>query len=663
MKNKWSTFIQEFTFLVQAYLLLVFMQSIFRIIMILWFYKNISPLTDFHNIILTLAHGFRFDSKISSAFILVPFLSLILIPLNFKILFSPLRTFFTMLGIVTITLSSIVTLPYFKEFGNQFNFFIFEAFYDDGLAVLKTALLEHYLIINILIVVFISWCMWSLIKNNQLHIQKFSEYKFFNPNSLSKRSLIIILIIVSFSGAIRGSFKSRPAIRKWSDITSDNFLNKTIMNPLTHLQYAIQDFRKINKKKNVEQFFGNLKPSSAAQEYFGVRKDSLLSNYLEQTVAGNNNKLPKHIFFIIMESYDMWPLLPQYRSLGLAKNLHSLADRGMFFNRFLPSGESTMASVSSILTGIPYTGVNISRIASTKASFPTSIPYIFEQFGYKTRLYYGGFLSWQNIGNLFEGQGFDEVHGSPQIEKNNSNIVWGVDDDQLFTYIENQNRDDIKSFNVILTTSYHPPYNIDLEKYGFPLKEIPSDLKSQFDESMTMRQLGHIWYSDWAIGNFVKNIEKRYPESLFIFTGDHYGRRFINAHPTLYERSAVPLILYGQNFIEPQLNKISTPGSHIDITPTLVSLIAPYKFEYQSFGNPLINNFDLDIISSEKKFGFGYKRIILKNHVIDSKNKSIEQIFISNDQNMIDEQILSIIKKQKILHGLSWWRIFKGDNL
>ncbi len=61
MKNKWSTFIQEFTFLVQAYLLLVFMQSIFRIIMILWFYKNISPLTDFHNIILTLAHGFRFD--------------------------------------------------------------------------------------------------------------------------------------------------------------------------------------------------------------------------------------------------------------------------------------------------------------------------------------------------------------------------------------------------------------------------------------------------------------------------------------------------------------------------------------------------------------------------------------------------------------------------
>ena len=62
-----------------------------------------------------------------------------------------------------------------------------------------------------------------------------------------------------------------------------------------------------------------------------------------------------------------------------------------------------------------------------------------------------------------------------------------------------------------------PPYNIDLEKYGFPLKEIPNNLKSAFDGSMTMKQLGHIWYSDWSIGNFVKNIEDRYPESLFIF--------------------------------------------------------------------------------------------------------------------------------------------------
>ena len=638
------------------------MQSIFRIIMIVWFYKNISPLTNLNDIALTLTHGFRFDSKIASVFILLPFLSLILVPLNFKILSILSRKFFTALGILVITFSSVATIPYFKEFGNQFNFFIFEAFYDDGLAVLKTALLEHYLIMNIIIIVFISWFMWIFIQKNQLHIQKISKNKFLNPKSLGKKSLIVILIIISFSGAIRGSFKTRPAIRKWSDITGDNFLNKTIMNPLTHLQYAIQDFKKINTKTNIEQFFGDLEPYNAAQEYFGVRKDSLLSDYLTQTTLKDNKKIPKHIFLIIMESYDMWPMLPEYKSLGLAKNLHSFADSGIFFNRFLPSGESTMASVSSILTGIPYSGVNISRIASTRAPFPTSISYIFEQLGYKTKLYYGGFLSWQNIGNLFEAQGFDEVHGSPQVEKNNSNIIWGVDDDQLFTYIENQNREQ-KSFNVILTTSYHPPYNIDLEKYGFPLKEIPNNLKSEFDGSMTMKQLGHIWYSDWSIGNFVKNIEERYPESLFIFTGDHYGRRFINAHPTLYEHSAVPLIFYGKNYIEPQLNKFNTPGSHIDITPTLVSLIAPNKFEFQSFGIPLINNLKMKIIPSKKEIGFGYKKIILKNHVIDARNSLAEQIIKSDNKNIIDEDILNIIKKQKILQGLSWWKIFKGDNL
>ena len=160
----------------------------------------------------------------------------------------------------------------------------------------------------------------------------------------------------------------------------------------------------------------------------------------------------------------MWPLLPEYRSLGLGENLRQFGRRGIFFDRFLPSGASTMASVSAILTGAPYTGVNISRVASEREPLPTSIPYIFERLGYRTRLFYGGFLSWQNIGNLFQGQGFDNVFGSPQMEKKNSTRVWGIDDDLLFSFVEERTLPGTRTLNVILTTSYHPPYNIDVEK-------------------------------------------------------------------------------------------------------------------------------------------------------------------------------------------------------
>ena len=126
MISNWRRFIQEFIIQAQLWLFLVLLQWIFRVIMILWFYKKISLTTTFNDILLALFHGFRFDSKIASLFLLFPFFfNLILSSLNrFSIIFK-LRLFFTGLGIVLILLASIATLPYFEEFDNQFNFFLF----------------------------------------------------------------------------------------------------------------------------------------------------------------------------------------------------------------------------------------------------------------------------------------------------------------------------------------------------------------------------------------------------------------------------------------------------------------------------------------------------------------------------------------------------------
>ena len=665
MIGNWRRFIEEFLVQALSWLFLVLLQCIFRVTMVLWFYKKISPTTMFNDIILALFHGLRFDSKIAGLFLLFPFLfNLILGPLNRFSIVVRVRSFFTGLGIVLICAASIATIPYFEEFGDQFNFFLFEGLYDDGSAVLRTVWVEHHPIMHIMAIVALSMITWYTLKRSRTYAHGLSNIQFLSPNSVLMRSIIILTMIVGFSGAVRGSFKSRPAIRKWSDITGDDLLNKTIMNPLTHFQYAIKDFNRINGKSGITQFIGRSSPRAAAENYFGVTKDSLLSSYLRQTVSGSGNRIPDHIFLIIMESYDMWPLLPEYRSLGLGENLRQFGRRGIFFDRFLPSGASTMASVSAILTGAPYTGVNISRVASEREPLPTSIPYIFERLGYRTRLFYGGFLSWQNIGNLFQGQGFDKVFGSPQMEKKNSTRVWGIDDDLLFSFVAERTLPGTRTLNVILTTSYHPPYNIDVEKFGFPLKDIPPELVPKFDGSMNMKQLGHIWYSDWAIGDFVRKIEELHPKSLFIFTGDHYGRRFINSHPTLYERSAVPLIIYGENFITPGgPSSISTPGSHIDITPTIISLIAPDRFEYQSFGDPLLERTGSGLVASEKRIGFGYKRMILNEHIVDVGKRVIKGIGLSDGKEPHSIMIQDIIGQQRSLFGLSWWRIFRGNDL
>ena len=68
-----------------------------------------------------------------------------------------------------------------------------------------------------------------------------------------------------------------------------------------------------------------------------------------------------------------------------------------------------------------------------------------------------------------------------------------------------------------------------------------------------------------------------------------------------------------KNFITPDLSMISTPGSHIDIIPTIISLIAPNQFEYQSFGNTLLQKTGATMVASWNKIGFGYRKIILDN--------------------------------------------------
>jgi phosphoglycerol transferase MdoB-like AlkP superfamily enzyme len=136
--------------------------------------------------------------------------------------------------------------------------------------------------------------------------------------------------------------------------------------------------------------------------------------------------------------------------------------------------------------------------------------------------------------------------------------------------------------------SYYTPYEEDVYAKGFQHKSI-NDLPEKFteiynEEQIPLNILGHFWYADKTPGNFLEKAEKKYTNSLFAFTGDHFSRKFNNGAPTLYESSSVPFILYGKDII-PEKKDIS--GSHIDITPTLLNLINPQKTTYYSFGNSL----------------------------------------------------------------------------
>ena len=653
--NKWNNLIDEYLRLFYFWIFSIVSYGIFRIFLIYYFSDKIGVDTNINDIFTAIIVGFKFDTHIVSLFLAIPFLAnLFIFSKNRANIVKNIRLFFTYLFTIISIILFVVTVTYFKEYNSQFNYFVFEALYDDVGAIAKTVILQYNPIVSIISIIVSIYFSFKIIKfinsinlnNNILH----------NKTGFS-RIIILILLILSFVVAARGKIDGKPPIRKWAYITQDDFLNKIVMNPTRTLVYAYKDFKKLQNNKNNPYLSKNKNILTVSSEIFD--KNITKKNFIDisnKIAKGNKITKPEHIILVVMESYDSWPLQEKYKDLHVTDNLRDIASKGVHFKNFLPIAHSTMNSLGSIVTGIPYAGVNISMIKSVNGPDKTSVFEQMKKLGYDTNFFYGGFLSWQNIGNFMKNQGANHVYSAAHAGGKTKSGIWGIDDDQLFNIVQEKLSSKKKTFSIIMTTSYHGPFSIDVLKRGYPYKtnkDYPKKYQKIDDGSISANTLGHLWFSDLAIGDFVRKFEQTNPNTIFAFTGDHYGRRSFNNKANLYELSSVPFILYGKN-INKQLLDESKIGNHLDIVPTIIELIAPKDFKYNSFGNSME-------YKNNSEITFGYKKALDKNAVykVDiNKGISIYDYnhtkFINKEQITKNKHYKNLLKKYKNNMALSW---------
>ena len=641
--SKWNNFLKEISNIIFFWFFSILFFFTYRIIFISIYSNEIDWNNFLDNIYQVLLTGFRFDTMVTSYFVIIPlFASLITGPLKRIKIAQFFRLVFQQLFIFLSAFICIITINYYQEYNNQFNHFLFLGLYEDLGAVFKT-IVEYF---NPLLNVFIFLISIYISKKIfQFYKDKVFIYNFLKKIKLPK-IITISLILILFTFSIRGSIKRRPIMRQWSYVTNDEFLNKTIVNPFKSLLYAKEDFNEFNANlPNGKNPFG--KVSDLWQ------KKTTCQN-IERISKGALIKKPKQIFLIVMESYDSWPLEDKYKALGVSKNLSEIANNGIYFNNFLPASESTLNSIASIITGIPYSGVSQSQIGAINPRYCSSIFDQFKKLGYQTNFFYGGLLSWNKINDLFKNQGIENQYSAVDMGGKNESGIWGIEDEKLFELVSKNTNNENHSFNIVLTTSYHPPYSVNLKDKGFPynsISDIPDKILEHYDGSMNLKELGHLWYSDKCIGDFVKNAEKKYPNALFCFTGDHYGRRFINSKPNLKEKSLVPFIIYGSSIKDSTYN---TPGSHIDIFPTIVELISPKGFNYYSFGESLFNI---------KNIGVGESRSVTKKNLeYYPKSSKIISLNLSSNKTAKLDSSSSLLEYNK-LNSLGWHYSLKGDSI
>jgi len=400
---------------------------------------------------------------------------------------------------------------------------------------------------------------------------------------------------------------------------------------------------------------------------------------LQRSAAGPRIVPPRHVFLICMESYDAWPLEDKYAGLDLVPQGRRLAREGLHLRAFLPAGSATIDSNTAILTGIPYASLHARYEPFGRRGLPTSLPTTFHRLGYRTRFFYGGSLSWQNIGDFARDQGFDEVYGSGHLEGHPPANEWGVADQYLFDFVARTVRDDRPSFNYVVSTSYHPPYNLDLRSLGVELPRVPPELEAEFqgDRPALLNLLAHLRYADRELGRFVYSEETRLPHGLFAVTGDHWSRRFINSRPSLFERSAVPLILYGKEVLRGAAFAPGCAGSHIDLAPTLIEAAAPRGFRYYAFGQNLLAPRERLLAPAatpatarqslpaprERFVGFNLKWMIDADEVVEVKSKDHFAPIPGRTAAAPPADFQAQLLRMRDFQALAWWRLRNGPDV
>lgn len=640
-KNLVDIFSLNILKIIKTFVFFWLLLCIYRIIFIGGMHEYIAVDSDFSLIFTAIYSGAKLSLQTAGVLTLCMLISLVAEGFSKRLRWFRQVCSFCVLFITTLLF--IARFPFYQQFHSGFNQMIFTAMHEDVYALFISLIEEFHLPLKLCIVVLLV-CVLNYIFNKFID----KKWGFFKWSKLkSKYRLIILLIGVYLLATLSlygGGWSWKSGVN-WENagITNDTFLNESILDDYQAIYRAYANQMRMEACNGLSFSAQNVR--DLAKSLTNKDGGNDLSIYLAKEATGAKIEKPKHIFVIVSESYANWPLLDKYSNLHIADNMKKIIaeDDTIYTSHMLPSGSSTVGALMTMVTGMANSNLYLTTMPEALAHpYITATAPQMKNLGYETSFWYAGPATWENIQEFTLAQGFDNFYSRGNIDPNATGSVWGADDEYLYDAIFKQIDDNKMTFSVILNTSNHSPFNIDLEKEGFDVSKVIEGLPDKEKNNQELiKELGHFWYADKMASDFINKVKAKYPDSLFIFVGDHADRYNIDKVPTMYERYSVPLIITGKG-IQKDLLPEDMAGSQIDIMPTVIDLIAPEGFTYYSVGKSL----------SENKLGQSYAFWITAD-AIGNTDDLVEKPQYFNREALPDRTVL-----ENYINGvraISWW--------
>lgn len=537
--------------------------------------------------------GFRYDLMPLAYINAIPFILMNIfyfLPGKFAIRavrFSAISILFA--GYVALIWLYVFDYGFYSYFQEHLNVLVFGFFEDDTKAVITSIYKNYNLPLWLTIIFFLHFALYRLIKF------LFSPFDFdLKAKPFSWKMPVVFLsglIMIAFLG--RGNFGRLPLSLEDAHISKNEFINEVSLNGALTLNRAI----KIRKTFGKDQFdylkgygFADWKQAYAAFAGQTPPTGDILQALTARTKSNPFLKQnPPHVVMVVMESFGSYWNLKDGDQFNILAELKDHLNQGVLFKNFLPAENGTIGSIVSVsVSEVIRPGARfLSESEFMKVPLSSAGHLAFQQSGYETHFVYGGKLGWRDLGKYLKTQGYDKIWGADEIKEampELNNIApadlgneWGIFDEYLYTFIEEQLRTSTKpQLFLVLTTSNHPPFEYPSTYQPANLYLTPEILgQLTVDEELAKKRFNGLQYANQKVGEFISRVKTSSlgDHTIVGLTGDHsFWIAKGVGHEQEFKRYAVPFFLSIPEKYMPTTVDRNKFGSHEDIFPTLINL-------------------------------------------------------------------------------------------
>jgi len=569
-------------------------------------------------------YGIRFD-LVAISYFFAPLILLQLIPFSFRNYkwYQKLLAIAFYLGNTVAIILNLIDVAYFD--------FTLKRTTADFFGMLGTGddffkLLPHYIIdfwYNYILLAGLVFLSWFLHKKYCQSIVKKTSYRL---KDYLFHTLIFILFSALTTIGMRGGLQYKPlSIVNAGQYAKAQNISIVLNTPFTIIKTILVssiDVKNYYSEKEIETVYSPIK-----------------------TIKNQGNHKGKNVVLIILESFAKEYVGGFNNGEGYTPFIDSLLTESYAFtNAYANSGRSIEA-LPCILAGIPQLMTKPYVLSNYAGNQIIGLPQYLKNDGYNTSFYHGGANGTMGFNGFVGVTGVDNYFGLDEYDNKDKDYdgSWGIFDEPYLQYFAQElNTKPEPFFSAVFTVSSHHPYTI------------PAQHKGEFEKgNLPLHET--IGYTDYALKQFFKSAQDMpwFKNTLFVFTADHSAQSNGIFYKTRLGRYAVPFFIYSPTGNLKGIN--SKQFQHIDITPTLLSLVSENENTI-SFGN---NAFDNSEKFSVQFINNTYQITLENKFLIFDGSKTISYYELANDS-LLTNNLINSLSSQQLIEKNKTEKLLKG---